>query len=149
MLGAKWSDSVRPAFLLLLPFPAFYNDCALSYDQERRSTQSSTSDKNELSIHQACFLEAAALDPPHLQLAFSARRLSQRGTDLLWLRGNPAWLSGLLGHPGGAGDSAQRIEHLPFWGTVGPRTHSLVHSFVQACPGPCGGPAPEIRRGKP
>lgn len=100
-------------------------------------------------FHQACFLEAAALDPPHLQLAFSERQLSQRGTDLLWLRGSPAWLSGLLGHPGGAGDSAQRIEHLPFWGTVGPQTHSLVHSFVQACPGSCGGPAPEIRRGKP
>lgn len=114
--------------------------------------ESSTSDKKGMNsaFCRACFLEATALDPPRFQLAFSALRPSQSGTDLLWLRVSPTWLSGLLGHPRGVGDSAQRIGSmfLPFWETVGPQAHSLVHSFVQACPGAYGGPSPRNTKGE-
>ena len=35
MLAAVWSDPILSAFLLLLPFPAFHNDYALFYNNEK------------------------------------------------------------------------------------------------------------------
>ena len=119
---------------------------------------SSTSNKKGMSsaFCRACFFEAAALDP------HASSWLSQQGNcprEALISSGSEAVPPGCQvgwATPGGAGDSAQRIGHLPFRGTVGPRTHSLgrthrppaLEGLSQACPGPREEPRPRNTKGE-